>query len=155
MSFWAKGWMGDWSGVEGIPLRDGSCCKIGWIIWKFPNRPHPPLIFGKLYCTFFSENVRKKALFKGPQSAKLLRKFIWFGSMTRPWDYYDYWLLEHLRVTNKQYLVSKQLQWALHPGSCWELGLVEQPRWVGNGWQGGHHSWNGVRQRQRRWSFSL
>ena len=42
-------------------LRDGWHYQNGWIFGKNSNSP---LQFGKLYCNFFSENVRKKPYIK-------------------------------------------------------------------------------------------
>ena len=46
------------------PLGKGGATKSDEFSEKFQTAFDPPLIFGKLYCNFFSENVRKKPLIK-------------------------------------------------------------------------------------------
>ena len=57
---------------------------------KYQTASTPPPHFRKIVLQFFSKNVQKKALYKGPKSAiqifglKMTQKSIRFGSVTRP-----------------------------------------------------------------------
>ena len=80
-------------------LRERSGYQNRWIFGKIPNSlwPRPPH-FWKIVLQFFSKNVRKKPYIKVknlqhkfldwkwplPPSLEVFRKFICFGSLTRP-----------------------------------------------------------------------
>ena len=60
-----KGWLVSrpiWVSAYLTVLRDGTRYRRGWIFEKIQTAfdPSPPLLFGKLYCNTFTENVWRK-----------------------------------------------------------------------------------------------